>query len=800
MESEMKRPIIFLGLLSLFAWSSVTAQTMRFSSDRAPQLAGFSNSVAVSGGTVFVGESSNTMTPGFVYVYTRNSGGEWVEIARFTSDDAFDGDNFGTALSAFGDRVIVSAAGQNEGSGAVYVFQKDDSGAYNQIARLSASDATEGDGLGSALATHGSTLLVGASNQNSNAGAVYVFEEDFSGSWSQVAKLVPEDGEKNDLFGASLAIVDSSAFVGAPGKSSREGVLYLFENIDGAWQERTTLSAFGLDRNSRFGFSVAAEGESLIVGAARHQRNTGAAYLFSFENGEWNQSGSLSPFDGAPNTRFGTTVTFVNGNVWIGAPGANSFTGAVYSVEADEDGNWVSATKITSREGGRRTSFGTSVDVDGDIAVVGQPTADGGSGTALIFEKSDGTWTEVAQLEGAIEAMDSITGDQVSCEDGKADRFDCNSVDMVAFLSTKDVGAGRGVSVNDIWGWTDPETGKEWALLGRTNGTAFIDVSDPNNPTYVGELTLTEGANPSMWRDIKVYKDHAFIVADGAGAHGMQVFDLTRLRNISDIPYTFEADTVYDGIHSAHNIVINEDTGFAYAVGSSSGGETCGGGLHMINIQDPVNPEFAGCFSDTATGRSGTGYSHDAMCIVYKGPDEQYEGKEICFGANETALSIADVSDKSNPVAISNASYPNVSYAHQGWITEDHKYFYLDDELDELQGRASSTRTLVWDVTDLDDPQLVKEYQSASKSSDHNLYIRGNFMYQSNYVSGLRVLDISDPVNPVEVGYFDTTHFGENEPGFSGAWSNYPFFESGIIIVSSMGEGLFILKRRDVDI
>ena len=800
MKSEMKRPIVFLCLLTLFLSASVTAQTMRSASENAPHLAGFSNSVAVSAGTVFVGEPSNKMTPGFVYVYAKNSEGEWVESAKLTSDDALEGDQFGTALFASDDRVIVSAAGQNGGSGAVYVFEKDDSGAYSQVARLSASDATEGDGFGSALAANGSILLVGASNQNSDAGAVYVFEEDASGNWSQIAKLVPEDAEEKDLFGASLAISEGSTFIGAPGKSSREGVVYLFENVDGSWQERTALSAFGLDRNSRFGFSVATEGELLIVGASRHQRNTGAAYLFRFEDGEWNQSGSLSPFDGAPNTRFGSTATIFDGNVWIGAPGANGFRGAVYSMEADENGRWVSATKITSQKEGRRTSFGTAVDVDGDVAVVGQPNADGGTGTALIFEKMNGAWTEVAQLEGDIEAMDSITGDQVRCEDGKAARFECDSVDMVAFLSIKDVGGGRGISLNDIWGWTDPESGKEWALLGRSNGTVFVDVSDANNPIYVGELMLTEGAKPAAWRDIKVYKDHAFIVADGAGSHGMQVFDLTRLRNVTEIPFTFEADAIYDGVHSVHNIVINEDTGFAYAVGSSSGGETCGGGLHMINIQDPLNPSFAGCFSDPATGRSGTGYSHDAMCIVYHGPDVDHQGKEICFGANETALSIADVSDKSSPLALSSASYPNVSYAHQGWITDDHKYFYLDDELDELQGRTSSTRTMVWDVTDLDDPQLVKEYQAVSKSSDHNLYIRGNYMYQSNYVSGLRVLDISDPINPVEVGYFDTLPFGENVPGFNGAWSNYPFFESGIIVVSSMGEGMFILKRRDVDI
>ncbi|MCH8960934.1 MAG: choice-of-anchor B family protein, partial [Bacteroidetes bacterium] len=279
-----------------------------------------------------------------------------------------------------------------------------------------------------------------------------------------------------------------------------------------------------------------------------------------------------------------------------------------------------------------------------------------------------------------------------------------------------------------------------------------------------------------------------------------QVFDLTQLRDVMDAPVTFEETANYDGIFSAHNIVINEDTGFAYAVGSSGGGESCGGGLHMIDIREPTQPTFAGCFADTETGRKGTGYSHDAQCVTYDGPDTEHQGKEICFGANETALSIADVTDKDNPVKLSNASYPNVGYSHQGWLTEDHRYFYMNDELDELQEKVDGTRTLVWDVEDLDDPQLVTEYFSENKSSDHNLYIRGNLMYQSNYLSGLHIFDISDVANPVEVGFFDTMPFGDDSPGFGGSWSNYPFFESGAIVVTSMSEGLFILKRKKVDI
>src|SRR5690606_24011601 len=206
--------------------------------------------------------------------------------------------------------------------------------------------------------------------------------------------------------------------------------------------------------------------------------------------------------------------------------------------------------------------------------------------------------------------------------------------------------------------------------------------------------------NANVWRDIKVYKNHAYVVADGSGPHGMQVFDLTRLRNVKDAPQTFTMDAHYTNINSAHNIVINEETGFAYAVGVNSGGETCGGGLHMIDIREPKNPKFAGCFADPQTGRANTGYSHDAQCVIYKGPDEQYKGREICLGANETMLSIADVTDKQNPKAISRASYPNVGYSHQGWLTEDHRFFYMDDELDELAGSVQRTRTIIWDLTD----------------------------------------------------------------------------------------------------
>src|SRR5690606_200365 len=141
---------------------------------------------------------------------------------------------------------------------------------------------------------------------------------------------------------------------------------------------------------------------------------------------------------------------------------------------------------------------------------------------------------------------------------------------------------------------------------------------------------------------------HAFVVSDRAGQHGMQVFDLTELRNHAGVPRTFQPTHHYSVVASAHNIAINEESGFAYIVGANSGGNTCGGGLHIVDISNPTAPAFAGCFADPQTGRSGTGYTHDVQCVIYSGPDQDWQGSEVCLGSNETHLSIADVTDKEN--------------------------------------------------------------------------------------------------------------------------------------------------------
>ena len=216
-----------------------------------------------------------------------------------------------------------------------------------------------------------------------------------------------------------------------------------------------------------------------------------------------------------------------------------------------------------------------------------------------------------------------------TCAGGVADDFSCSGIDL---KSRVPLAAMQGTAGNDVWGWADLLTGREYALMGMTNGTAFVDVTDPQNPLFLGILP-TE-TTPSTWRDIKVFKNHAYVVADGSGAHGMQVFDLTRLRNVS-APGTFSADVRYGDFDNAHNLAINETTGFAYAVGTN----TCNEGLHIVDITTPNNPVFAGCHTDFEV--------HDTQCVVYIGPDADYNGAEICANSAVDRVELVDVSNKS---------------------------------------------------------------------------------------------------------------------------------------------------------
>lgn len=823
----MKR--FLLGLLVL-ACTSLTAQAQ----------GGFGSSMAVIDGTVLIGQPRTDSGAGAVLVFRASEEGDgWVATDTLRASDASDGDGFGLALVRDGSQLAVGAPGHVDGQGAVYVFEQDSlSGAWMETSLLTVADADSTTKIGGAVAISGARVVVGAPTQNESSGAVYYFHK-VQEEWQAPIKIEASEMTPGAFFGWSVAMSGDHVVVGAPGRDDSKGAVVVFKadaatdsqdirvsdnSEDGVavvkanvatdqitFQEVQTLTNNAADAKA-LGLSLhVLENGTIVSGAPGIVPSvppTGpppAGVLLTFargDDGQWSEATSIMADSSAAMNLFGYTMSSDDGMVLVGEPGANGFQGAVHVYSLDDTtGAWTVAHTLAA--GSDDQAFGVALAINDGTVAVSAPGSSSGEGAVTVVSLM--TESGMPQMEvrltpfGEAIELDLSASGPVECAEGVALHFDCSDVDLLSFLPIADLGGDESVNLNDIWGWTDPDTDREYALVGRTNGTSFVDVTDPDNPVFLGDLPMTEGATANSWRDIKVYDSHAFVVADNAGQHGMQVFDLRQLRDVSAPPVTFEEATIYDKIASAHNIVINEATGFAFAVGSSGGGETCGGGLHVIDIREPTSPTFVGCFADTETGRSGTGYTHDAQCVIYNRPDTEHLGKEVCFNSNETALSIADVTDKENPLALSNASYPNVSYAHQGWLTEDHAHFYMNDELDELQGNASHTRTLIWDVSDLDDPQLLKEMLSENTSSDHNLYIRDNLMYQSNYRSGLRILDVSDVENPVEVGYFDTEPGGPDRAGFEGSWSNYPFFKSGTIIVSSIGEGLFVLKKRGVD-
>ena len=384
--------------------------------------------------------------------------------------------------------------------------------------------------------------------------------------------------------------------------------------------------------------------------------------------------------------------------------------------------------------------------------------------------------------------------------------YNCSNVDLMSHVPLDAMGALE--TGNDVWGWTDPETGREYALMGLDNGTFFVDVTSPETPLLMG--TLPTATTPRLWRDMKVYANHAFIGSEAFG-HGLQVFDLTRLRNLQpQASRVFSTDVTYTGtdpytLGSSHNVVINEDTGFAYVVGARdlNGDRVCAAGLYMVDINDPQNPAFAGCFA-------ADGYTHDAQCVIYDGPDPTYQGQEICFAANEDTVTLVDVTDKAAPVMISQTAYPNVGYTHQGWLTEDKRYFLVNDELDERIFDLN-TRTLIFDVSNLQTPMFIGAYLHPTRSVDHNLYIVGDHAFQANYTSGLRILNIAslnasgDLGGISTIGYFNTYRFSDCGAqvevtcrAFRGAWSNYPFFASGVVLVSDIEGGLFVVKPTNI--
>ncbi len=402
----------------------------------------------------------------------------------------------------------------------------------------------------------------------------------------------------------------------------------------------------------------------------------------------------------------------------------------------------------------------------------------------------------------------------VRCEDGMAGIFPCHKVDLASFTPLQDMGS---TFLNDIWGWEDAETGMQVAIVGSFEGTAFVDVTDGSNPVYLG--TLPSSTDPddfgNIWGDIRVYEDHAYIVAEAIDlssyvpstgeldGFGIQVVDLTQFRGATG-PIEITETNQLDDVTQSHNVSLNEDTGRLYVVGSVFGLDNAcavpnpgfpvlngtGGAIVYDVATDPANPTLIGCLNDD-------GYIHDLQCVVYDGPDADYRGREICIGSNEDTVTIYDATDPAAPTVVSTLPYASAAYTHQGWLTDDHRYFFLSDEVDELAGTVDARTTYIWDLSDLDDGLLIGEHRDGNTSIDHNMFVHDGLVHQSNYTSGLWIYDAwkAEQGRVTMRGYFDVFP-SDDRTDFFGTWGNYPFFGDGKVVVTSSDEGLFVLQSR----
>jgi len=417
------------------------------------------------------------------------------------------------------------------------------------------------------------------------------------------------------------------------------------------------------------------------------------------------------------------------------------------------------------------------------------------------------TFKNSPHLNKQLSAFNSLNQAQTKqdCVNGNAGNFECNNLNLLAHMPLSSFST-KPTSANDIWGHVDLNTGDEYAIIGLRNGIAVVNVSDPTNPTEVGTIT---GAN-SIWRDIKVYqyydkefglwRAYAYATIDSAP-------DRVTIIDLNNLPHSVSLVKKSSVVATAHNVYIsNVDPTFNIALPGLTpslqltGTNKNGGAFTNFSLADPENLTLM------ATMARGQGYTHDGASLVIN--DAR---KDITCPNSDTCTIFADFNEKefklwniTNPKEVSlvgTGKYTDVAsvdqYVHSGWPSEDKQYLFVHDEFDEKDAGINST-VRVFSLADLANPQHVGQWTGPTRAIDHNGFVRGNRYYLSNYERGFSVLDISDPVNPSEVGFFDT-YTPSNNAAYNGGWGAYPFLPSGNILVSDIGSGLYILQDNTLN-
>lgn len=402
------------------------------------------------------------------------------------------------------------------------------------------------------------------------------------------------------------------------------------------------------------------------------------------------------------------------------------------------------------------------------------------------------------------------------------DFVQCKNIDLYDFKTHEELGDAVGEG-SGSWGWS--YKGREFIAIGQTYGASFSEVTKDGQLEYLGRLPAQNDS--VIWREMQVLKDTLIIGSEGIG-HGIQFFDLKKLLKLSPkSPKTFDIKTdiawvnIEQGIKGrSHTVRANEEKNYAVALGCGGRpgrNDTCAGGPVFINTDDITKPYVEGCAPQD-------GYTHDAQCIVYRGPHKKYYGRDICYGYNEDTLTIYDVTNKKGVGAgsiISRTPYVGASYTHQGWVTDEYwqTHIVMDDELDEGQIDPNRTApnspakdgfavTYIWDIQNLEAPKVSGYYKATTRMVDHNQFVWDGLAYQSNYQSGLRILDVSSiPRNPdgskvEEIAYFDVFPGDDAQPGGgdalwdAGTWSHWTFPGSGYTVINTIDRGAFVVKPK----
>lgn len=411
---------------------------------------------------------------------------------------------------------------------------------------------------------------------------------------------------------------------------------------------------------------------------------------------------------------------------------------------------------------------------------------------------SDGIGRYGTELNELLEEHESLQQDHSSqaCVNGKSASFSCDKIDLVSHMALGSFSSSPSAA-NDIWGHVDLNTNTEYAIIGLKNGTAIVSLADPENPKEVG---LIRGSSTS-WRDIKVYqwfdttslRWQAYAYVSSEGSDRIQIVDLSQLPDSVSLVATDSAAS------SAHNVYIsNVDYSTNTALDGLSpalhivGQGSVGGAFTTFGLDDPK--KLVSLYAHAGATRSD--YTHDAASMVVADDRAQSSCQTslctVLMDFNEDSMRLWNVSSLSQSTPLADVSYDNAAYVHSGWWSEDKRYVFVHDELDE-QRYGLNTTLRVFNIDNLQAPSLVKVWSGPTKAIDHNGYVRGNRYYMSNYQRGVTILDITDPTTPAHLGYFDTFPASDSN-AFNGVWGVYPYLPSGLILASDINSGLYVLK------